>query len=72
MLHLYCPHCEEHREEDEFHYRGQAHIVRPKDPESLSDEAWGNYVSRDTVTYKIHESYKIGEQPAVKSESDLA
>lgn len=98
MLHIYCPHCEEHREEDEFHYRGQAHIERPKEPEALSDEEWGSYlffrknpkgihhemwyhvsgcrqffnVTRDTVTYEIHESYKVGEQPAVKSEGDLA
>lgn len=98
MLHIFCPHCGESREEHEYHYRGQAHIERPKDPESLTDEEWGNYlffrknpkgihhelwyhttgcrqffnITRDTVTYEIHESYKIGEQPAVKSEEGKA
>jgi len=44
MLHIYCPHCGEHREEDEFHYKGQAHIARPLDPESCTDEQWGDYL----------------------------
>ena len=44
MLHIYCPHCCEHREEEEFHVKGQAHIARPLDPEALSDEEWGNYL----------------------------
>ena len=41
MFHIYCPHCCEHREEEEFHVKGQAHIARPLDPEALSDEEWG-------------------------------
>ena len=90
MLHIHCPYCGESREEDEFHYSGEAHIARPLDPESLDDEAWGDYlffrknprglhqemwnhaagcrryfnVTRDTVTYEILETYRIGEQPA--------
>ena len=44
MFHIYCPHCCEHREEEEFHVKGQAHIARPLDPEALSDEEWGNYL----------------------------
>ena len=44
MFHIYCPHCCEHREEEEFHVKGQAHIARPLDPEELSDEEWGNYL----------------------------
>ena len=44
MFHIYCPHCCEHREEEEFHVKGQAHIARPRDPEALSDEEWGNYL----------------------------
>ena len=44
MFHIYCPHCCEHREEEEFHVKGQAHIARPVDPEALSDEEWGNYL----------------------------
>ena len=44
MFLIYCPHCCEHREEEEFHVKGQAHIARPLDPEALSDEEWGNYL----------------------------
>ena len=88
MLHIYCPYCEEHREEAEFHYAGQAHIARPYDPDNTTDETWGNYlffrknpkgnhqemwahatgcrqyfnVVRNTLTYEILESYRIGEE----------
>ncbi|AJQ93837.1 sarcosine oxidase subunit delta [Gynuella sunshinyii] len=91
MLQIYCPHCREYREEEEFHVAGQAHIARPENPDACSDEEWGKYlffrsnpkglhhelwlhmagcrkyfnVTRDTVTYVIHESYKIGERPEV-------
>ena len=44
MLHIRCPYCQELREEEEFHYEGEAHIARPLDPESLSDEEWGDYL----------------------------
>ena len=44
MLNIYCPFCAESRSEEEFHYHGQAHIVRPADPDACSDEAWGNYL----------------------------
>lgn len=44
MLHIYCPNCREFREEDEFDYRGEAHIQRPLNPESLSDREWGDYL----------------------------
>jgi sarcosine oxidase subunit delta len=44
MLHIYCPHCEEHREEEEFRPKGEAHIVRPNNPEETGDEAWGDYL----------------------------
>ncbi|WP_303856746.1 sarcosine oxidase subunit delta [Salinicola salarius] len=44
MFHIYCPYCEEHREEEEFHPRGQAHLERPADPESCSDVEWGDYL----------------------------
>ena len=88
MLHIYCPYCEEHREETEFHYAGQAHMARPYDPDNTTDETWGNYlffrknpkgnhqemwahstgcrqyfnVVRNTLTYEILESYRIGEE----------
>ncbi|WP_104202439.1 sarcosine oxidase subunit delta [Billgrantia saliphila] len=44
MFHIYCPYCEELREEEEFHPKGQAHIARPADPEACSDEEWGDYL----------------------------
>ena len=44
MFYIYCPHCREHREEEEFHAKGQAHIARPADPDNCTDEEWGNYV----------------------------
>ena len=88
MLQIYCPYCAELREEQEFHYAGEAHIVRPKEPESVSEQTWGEYlfhrknpkgihqelwlhsagcrkyfnVSRNTVTYVIEQTYKVGEQ----------
>jgi sarcosine oxidase subunit delta len=44
VLHIYCPHCGEYREEEEFHVKGQAHIARPLDPEACSDKEWGEYL----------------------------
>ncbi len=44
MFYIYCPHCGEHREEEEFHAKGQAHIARPADPDSCSDKEWGEYL----------------------------
>ncbi|AIR02491.1 sarcosine oxidase subunit delta [Pluralibacter gergoviae] len=44
MLHIYCPHCGEFREEEEFHVKGQAHIARPLDPDACTDEEWGEYL----------------------------
>ncbi len=44
MLRIYCPHCAEYRDEEEFHYAGQAHIVRPADPDACTDKDWGAYL----------------------------
>ena len=38
-----CPHCGP-REEVEFHYGGEAHVVYPADNATLSDEEWSQYV----------------------------
>lgn len=91
MLQIYCPYCREMRAEEEFSYSGEAHIQRPPDPESLTDEAWGDYLffrhnrrgihqemwyhgvgcrryfnaTRDTLSYKILETYPIDAQPQV-------
>jgi sarcosine oxidase, subunit delta len=43
MLLIACPWCGD-REEVEFHYGGQAHVPYPRDPETLSDGEWAEYV----------------------------
>jgi len=43
MLLIRCPWCGE-RHQSEFIYGGEAHIARPADPDSISDEAWGHYL----------------------------
>ena len=37
MLRIKCPWCGS-RDQSEFSYGGEAHIVRPEEPEKLSDE----------------------------------
>ena len=97
MLHIWCPWCGEHREEEEFHPKGQAHLVRPADPDACSDEEWGEYLFfrdnprgihrelwvhaagcrkffnmvRNTVSYEILETYRIGEQPKTGAGADV-
>lgn len=44
MFYIYCPHCQENREEEEFHASGQAHIARPENPDDCTDEEWANYL----------------------------
>ena len=43
MLKVQCPWCGE-RDQSEFSYGGEAHIVRPLQPDELSDEEWGDYL----------------------------
>ena len=43
MLLIACPYCGP-RAELEFRYGGQAHIARPSDPASLSDEEWAAFL----------------------------
>jgi len=43
MLLIECPWCGL-REETEFSCGGEAHIVRPVNPEELSDEQWADYL----------------------------
>ena len=43
MLLIDCPWCGP-REEVEFHCGGQAHIERPADPSTLSDEQWADFL----------------------------
>ncbi len=55
MLEIYCPYCGEMRAEEEFHYAGEAHIIRPVDPESISDEQWGRYLFHRKNTKGSHQ-----------------
>ncbi len=43
MLYIACPWCGP-RDEIEFRYGGEAHIVRPADPDALSDAEWADYL----------------------------
>lgn len=43
MLLIPCPYCGE-RDEIEFSYAGEAHIVRPSDTENMSDAEWADYL----------------------------
>ena len=53
MLLIDCPWCGP-RDQTEFHPHGEAHIVRPGDPDSLSQEEWGDYVFFRTNPKGIH------------------
>ena len=54
MLRIYCPYCLEHRDEVEFVYAGEAHIVRPVDPDAVTDEEWGDYMFFRTNPRGMH------------------
>ncbi|MEJ6744090.1 MAG: sarcosine oxidase subunit delta [Porticoccaceae bacterium] len=54
MLLIHCPHCQENRDEEEFSYGGEAHIVRPLEPEALNDQAWADYLFFRTNSRGIH------------------
>jgi len=43
MLLIPCPWCGP-RDEAEFRYGGEAHIVRPPEPDALDDAAWAGYL----------------------------
>jgi sarcosine oxidase subunit delta len=43
MLLIECPYCGP-RAEIEFRYAGQAHIARPAEPSSESDETWAQFL----------------------------
>ena len=43
MLLIPCPWCGP-RDEVEFHCGGEAHIVRPADPDAQGDAAWAEYL----------------------------
>lgn len=43
MLVIPCPWCGP-RPQNEFHYGGQAHVIRPCDPSAVDDAAWSAYL----------------------------
>ncbi len=43
MFIIQCPWCGD-RDQTEFSCHGEAHIARPKNTESMTDEQWGDYV----------------------------
>ena len=43
MFVIKCPDCGE-RDQTEFSCHGEAHIARPENPETLTDEEWGEYL----------------------------
>jgi len=49
MLLVNCPWCGQ-RDEAEFSYGGEAHIVRPLDPAALSDAEWAEYLFMQSNT----------------------
>ena len=54
MFLIFCPHCRASRSEEEFHYQGEAHVVRPQAPRSCSDEEWGIYLYFRTNPRGLH------------------
>ena len=54
MLQIECPWCGR-RDESEFSYAGEAHIVRPEDPFSLSDGQWAEYLFIRKNTMGLHQ-----------------
>ncbi|MDA8052062.1 MAG: sarcosine oxidase subunit delta [Rhodospirillales bacterium] len=53
MLLVPCPWCGP-RPEVEFRYGGEAHIVRPADPEAVTDEEWGEFLYARTNPKGAH------------------
>lgn len=53
MLQIHCPWCGP-RDQTEFSYAGEADIVRPKNPEQLSDAEWANYLFMRSNTRGRH------------------
>ena len=43
MLLIECPWCGP-RDESEFTYGGEAHVIRPENPDSATDEQWADYL----------------------------
>ncbi len=53
MLIIDCPYCGR-RPEIEFTYAGQAHLIRPRDPSTLDDQAWAEFLYMRANTRGLH------------------
>ena len=53
MLLIDCPYCGG-RAQTEFAYYGEAHIVRPSNPDALSDAEWAEYLFLRTNPKGVH------------------
>jgi sarcosine oxidase subunit delta len=53
MLLIPCPWCGS-RPESEFHHAGEAHVIRPADPASVSDTDWADFLYSRTNPKGIH------------------
>ena len=53
MMIISCPWCGE-RDQSEFRCGGEAHIERPASPQSLSDDAWADYLFMRTNPKGLH------------------
>ena len=57
MFLIDCPYCGP-RQQVEFHYHGEAHIARPKDPDAVSDAEWMDYMfTRSNTKGLFHERW---------------
>jgi len=54
MLLIPCPYCNAAYPELEFANAGEAHIARPIDPSSFSDEAWGAFLFERSNPRGLH------------------
>ena len=54
MLLIHCPYCRMARPELEFRYAGEAHVTRPADPMSTTDEAWAEYLYMRSNPKGVH------------------
>ncbi len=54
MLLISCPYCGENRPEVEFRNGGEAHVARPPDPSSQSDDQWADYLYMRTNPKGVH------------------
>lgn len=60
MLLIDCPYCGA-RDESEFVCGGEAHIVRPADPDQVNDEQWAEYLFMRSNPMGLHRERWVHE-----------